>query len=174
MKILELKKIDSTQKKALQLAEKGEKAWTVVLAKEQEFGIGRKSDFWYSPKGGLYFSIILPEKKIEDLEILTNLAAFLISKIIFEEFGEKPFIKFPNDVYLRGKKIAGILTQNVICGRKKISVLGIGLNTNIKNFPANLKEKATSLLLKFKKEVDNKKFLKRIIGDLKKALREIS
>ena len=112
----------------------------------------------------------MPEKKVEDLEILTNSAAFLISRIIFERFGEKPFIKFPNDVYLRGKKVAGILTQNVICGRKKNSVLGIGLNTNIKKFPANLKEKATSLFLEFKKEVGNKEFLRRIIEELKKTL----
>ena len=177
MKILKYEKVLSTQPIAIELAKKGKEPWTIVLAKEQKRGIGRKlgleKDFWYSPKGGLYFSLILPPKKIKDLEILTNLASFLISRIIFEEFGEKPLIKFPNDVYLRGKKVAGVLVQNVISGKNLISVMGVGVNTNIKEFPEQLKQKATSLLIEFKKEIDNEKFLKKIVKELKKVFSQI-
>ncbi len=172
MEILEFEKIDSTQKKAIELIKKKKfKPWTVILAKEQTAGIGRKGNFWYAPKGGLYFSVILPQTKIEDVEILTNLAAFLVAKIIFKKFGQKPFIKFPNDVYLRNKKVCGILTQNIVFGKKIISVMGIGVNTNIEKFPPNLKRKATSLFLEFKKKIQNKKLLKEILQQLKKVLK---
>jgi len=174
MKILEFEKLDSTQKIAKELAEKGEKEWTVILAKEQTQGIGRKGDFWYSPRGGLYFSVILPQAKIEKLEILRDLTPFLISKVIFEEFKIKPFIKFPNDIYLNGKKIGGIMLQNIISPQKQISILGIGLNTNIKEFPEDLKDKATSLLIELKKEVSNQKILEKILKEIKKTFDKIT
>lgn len=174
VKILKFKKIESTQERAIKMVKKGTRPWTIIWAKEQTKGIGRKGDFWYSPKGGLYFSIILPKTKIEDVEILTNLTAFLVSKIIFQEFGEKPFIKFPNDIYLRGKKLAGILIQNIISGKEIKPIVGIGINTNIKSFPEDLKEKATSTFLEFKKKANNQKFLEKIIWEIKNSLKEIS
>lgn len=177
MKIIKFEKIDSTQKKAKEIAAKKEtKPWTVILAKEQTRGIGRKGNFWYSPKGGLYFSIILPKSKIEDLQTLTILAAFSVAKIIYENFKTKPFIKFPNDVYLNGKKICGVMMENIVgeCGEVKFSVMGIGLNTNINNFPKDLKETATSLKIEFKKSIANEKFLSEILNELKEQLKNIS
>ncbi|MBC7073786.1 biotin--[acetyl-CoA-carboxylase] ligase [Candidatus Parcubacteria bacterium] len=175
MRIFKFKKIDSTQKKAIEMIKTQKaKPWTVIFAETQKKGIGRKGNFWYSPKGGLYFSIILPPTKIEDVEILTNLAAFWISKVIFEKFHCKPLIKFPNDVYLNGKKVAGILTQNLIFGKKIFSVIGIGINTNIEHFPDDLKEKATSFFLEFGKKINNENFLKEILKEIYKGLRKIN
>lgn len=175
VKILEFKKIDSTQKKAMEIAKKEPIPWTVILAKEQTQGVGRKGEFWYSPKGGIYFSIILPKSDIKDLEILNFLAAFLIGKIIKENFNLEPLIKLPNDVYLGGKKIAGILTQNVFEGKEiKCSVMGIGINTNIENFPEGLKDYATSLEIELGKKVENEKILKEFLEELKEKFKEIS
>jgi BirA family biotin operon repressor/biotin-[acetyl-CoA-carboxylase] ligase len=175
MRILRFGKIDSTQIKAKELAKKGEKPWLVILAKEQTAGIGRKGNFWYSPKGGLYFSVILPKSAIEDLQTLTILAAFSIAKILKERFNLEPFIKLPNDIFLGGKKIGGVLTENIILGNEiKSSVMGIGLNTNIEEFPEDLENIATSLKIELGKEVDNEKILKQIIEGLKEQLKTIS
>jgi BirA family biotin operon repressor/biotin-[acetyl-CoA-carboxylase] ligase len=186
MKILEFEKLESTQKKAKEIAKEAE-PWTVVLAKEQTGGYGRKGNFWYSPRGGLYFSVILPnphtkqiygvgaKTKIEDLQILTILAAFCVAKILKEDFKLEPFIKLPNDVYVNNKKICGILTENIISGKEvKNSIIGIGLNTNIEDFPEELKEKATSLKRELKKEVEGRKILEKILKELKNYFLEIT
>jgi BirA family biotin operon repressor/biotin-[acetyl-CoA-carboxylase] ligase len=170
MKILEFEKLESTQKKAKEIAKEAE-PWTVVLAKEQTGGYGRKGNFWYSPRGGLYFSVILPKTKIEDLQILTILAAFCVAKILKEDFKLEPFIKLPNDVYVNGKKICGILTENIIFGKEvKNSIIGIGLNTNIEKIPRDLENVATSIKIELKKEVNNKELLKKILEELKEKL----
>jgi BirA family biotin operon repressor/biotin-[acetyl-CoA-carboxylase] ligase len=174
MKILEFEKLESTQKKAKEI-EKEVEPWTVVLAKEQTLGYGRKGNFWYSPRGGLYFSAILPKTKIEDLQILTILAAFCVAKILKEDFKLEPFIKLPNDVYVNGKKICGILTENIILGKEvKNSIIGIGLNTNTEKFPEDLENIATSIKIELKKEVENRKLLKKILEELKEKLKIIS
>jgi BirA family biotin operon repressor/biotin-[acetyl-CoA-carboxylase] ligase len=175
MRILKFKKIDSTNKKAKELAKEGFEPWTVILAKEQTGGYGRKGNLWHSPKGGLYFSVILPKLKIEDLEVLTNLAAFIVAKILKENFEIEPFIKLPNDVYLEGKKVCGILVENVILGGEiKNSVIGIGLNTNIEKFPKDLEKLATSIRIELGKKVNNQKILNKILNELKEKIKAIS
>jgi BirA family biotin operon repressor/biotin-[acetyl-CoA-carboxylase] ligase len=174
MKILEFEKLESTQKKAKEIAQIAE-PWTVVVAKEQTAGYGRGGNFWHSPRGGLYFSAILPETKIEDLQILTILAAFCVAKILKEDFKLEPFIKLPNDVYVNGKKICGILTENIIFGKEvKNSIIGIGLNTNIDQFPEGLKEIATSVKIELNKKVENGEILKKILNEIKEKLKIIS
>jgi len=173
MEIIKFEKIDSTQIFAKNL--KTPEPWLVVLAKEQTTGRGRGRDFWYSPKGGLYFSVILPKSNIDDLQTLTIISAFIIGKYIKEKFNLEPFIKLPNDVYLNGKKVAGVITENVIEVKEvKFSAMGIGLNTNIARFPKDLENTATSLKIELGKEVDNEKILKEIIEGLKEQLKVIS
>lgn len=175
MKILKFKKISSTQEKAKELTKKRVESWTIVLAKEQTKGIGRKGNFWYSPKGGLYFSIILPKSTLEEIELLNILAAFVVAKVIKEEFSLEPYIKLPNDVYLNNKKICGILTENIILGEKvNFSIMGIGLNTNICKFPQELKNKATSLRIELGKRVNDQKIFEKIIEELKGLFLKIS
>ncbi len=171
MEIKKYKKVSSTNV----LAKKApNKPWLIVLAEEQTAGYGRKKDYWFSPKGGLYFSIILPKSNIEDLQTLTLLAAFAIAETIKENLRIKPFIKLPNDVYINNKKVAGILTENVVGKDVKFSVMGIGLNTNISKFPKKLEGSATSLQLESKKKINNKKILVEIVKKIKKQLEIIS
>jgi len=190
MIIKNYKTLKSTNLKAKELAKKGADPWTIIVAQEQTGGYGRKKTAWSSSKGGLYFSIILPKSDIDDLQTLTVLAAFICAKTIKENFNLEPFIKLPNDIWINGKKVAGILTENVIGvsasptptlsktegdGKDvKLSIMGIGLNTNIKKFPKDLENIATSLKIELGKEVDNKKILKQIIKGLKEQLRTIS
>ena len=173
MKILEFEKLESTQKKAKEIAKEAE-PWTVIVAKEQTLGYGRKGNFWYSPKGGLYFSVILPKTKIENLQILTILAAFCVAKILKEDFNLDSFVKWPNDVYVNGKKVCGILTENFFLGDKiQFSIVGIGLNTNIENFPEDLQKKATSLKIELQKSVNQEEILKKILKELQELLGKV-
>ncbi|HNY36261.1 MAG TPA: biotin--[acetyl-CoA-carboxylase] ligase [Candidatus Pacearchaeota archaeon] len=174
MQIEKFKSISSTNKKAKEMSNLGVAPWTVVVSEVQENGYGRKGEAWYSPKGGLYFSIILPRGNIDDLQIITILAAFIVAKTIKESFNVEPLIKLPNDVLLNGKKICGILTENVIGSDVKLSVIGIGINTNIESFPLELKDIATSLKMELGKEVDNTELLEKIITELKNQFKIIS
>jgi len=172
MKIKKYKKIPSTSILAKEL--KRPEDWQILWAQEQTDGYGRKKDYWFSPKGGLYFSIILPKSKIEDLQTLTILAAFIISKTIKKKFNLEPFIKLPNDVYVNQKKIAGILTENVVSSKVKFSIMGIGLNTNIDRFPKELENTATSLKIELGRKVENEKLLRQIVKRIKEELKTIS
>ena len=174
MIIKNYKTLKSTNLKAKELAKKGAEPWTVVVAEEQKAGYGRKGAAWLSPRGGLYFSIVLPKSNIDDLQTLTILAAFITAKVIKDNFGLEPFIKLPNDIWINGKKVCGVLTENVIGKEVKLSVMGIGLNTNIEKFPEDLENIATSLKIELGKEVDNKKILEQIVEGLKEQLRTIS
>jgi len=172
MKLIKYGKVFSTQLLAKKI--KNPRTWLVLLAKEQVAGYGRKGAVWFSPKGGLYFSIILPKSKIEDLQTLTILAAFVVAKVVKENFNLEPLIKLPNDIFINEKKIAGILTENVVGKDVKLSVIGIGLNTNIEKFPKDLENIATSLKIELGKKVNNEKILKEIIKGLKEQLKTIS
>ena len=192
-KIRKYKTLSSTNSKAKDLAQKGADPWTVIMAEKQTGGYGRKKAVWSSPRGGLYFSIILPTKSkvaetsshlpprsaqlrsvIDDLQTLTILAAFICAKTIKENFNLEPFIKLPNDVWVNGRKVGGILTENIVGKEVKASVMGIGLNTNIRKFPKSLENIATSLRIESGKEADNQKILKQIIKGLKEQLKTIS
>jgi BirA family biotin operon repressor/biotin-[acetyl-CoA-carboxylase] ligase len=174
MIIKNYKTLKSTNVKAKELAKKEAKPWTIIVAEQQTGGYGRKKTAWSSPKGGLYFSVILPKSNIDDLQTLTILAAFICAKTIKDNFSLEPFIKLPNDVWVSGKKVAGILTENIIGKDIKLSVMGIGLNTNIEKLPKDLENVATSLRIELGKKVDNKKILGQIIKALREQLRTIS
>jgi BirA family biotin operon repressor/biotin-[acetyl-CoA-carboxylase] ligase len=168
------KTISSTNQKAKELAQNGAGPWTVIVAEKQTQGRGKKKSPWYSPLGGLYFSVILPKSNIEDLQTLTILAAFIVTKTLKENFGLEPLIKLPNDVLLHGKKIAGILTENVVGREVRSSVMGIGLNTNIESFPRELEKTSTSLKMELGRKIDNNLILGEILKGLKEQLKTIS
>jgi biotin-[acetyl-CoA-carboxylase] ligase BirA-like protein len=171
MRIEKYKKVTSTN---ILAKEKEHEPWLVIWAEEQTAGHGRKKDFWFSPKGGLYFSVILPKSTMEDIQTLTILASFVVAKVIKENFGLEPFIKLPNDVYVNHKKIAGILTEAVVGSEVRFSIMGIGLNTNINGFPKKLENTATSLKIELREKVDNKTIINQIVEELKNQLKIIS
>ena len=180
MKIERYKKISSTSEIAKNLKPK---PWTIILAEEQEKGYGREKREWFSPKGGLYFTVVLPKIDIDDLQILTLLAAFSVAQKIKEKFNLETFIKIPNDVLIfskpasqkpKLKKICGVLTENVVGRDVKFSIMGIGLNTNIKSFPEDLKDVATSVEIETGRKTNNEKILLEIIDEIKNNLKTIT
>jgi BirA family transcriptional regulator, biotin operon repressor / biotin---[acetyl-CoA-carboxylase] ligase len=120
-----------------------------VFAEAQTAGRGRRENRWSSEPGhDLLFSVLLrPEVKMELWPRLTTLAALALCKAIEEVTSLQPAIKWPNDVYLQGRKTAGILAETHTGSGGAFMVLGIGLNVNTKSYPAELQEIATSVLL---------------------------
>lgn len=131
-KVLVKGEVDSTNNVAKALAIEGEPEGTVVTAIKQSGGRGRTGRRWESPEGGLYLSIILrPELPAQDLTLLTVLSCLPVAQAIEEVCKVVPRIKWPNDVRVDGKKVAGILTE--VCyrgGEPRFMVLGIGINLN--------------------------------------------
>ncbi len=129
-KIIWLEEIDSTQDflKSSYL-----KSGTVAVAKRQHKGRGRSGNTWISQEGGLYFSILLNQDDIASIYHIPLIMGLAISRFL-ENMNIDTFIKWPNDVFCRGKKICGILTENT---KGKI-IIGIGLNVNQTGFPDNL------------------------------------
>lgn len=113
-----------------------------VIAKEQTGGKGTNNRKFYSPKGGLYLSVKLPLNLTgEDFLLLTPLVAVITANAIDKIAGVKTEIKWVNDIYLNGKKLGGILCENLISNGVSQVVIGIGVNVLKQAFPPlNLNE----------------------------------
>lgn len=127
--------IDSTNTQCKRLAMDGAADGTVVIAEQQTAGRGRRGRSFQSPQGlGLYLSILWrPRCRPEQLLPLTSLAAVAVSRAIERVTGEVAFIKWPNDLLLHNRKIAGILTEMALegeSGQIDYVVVGIGINVH--------------------------------------------
>jgi BirA family biotin operon repressor/biotin-[acetyl-CoA-carboxylase] ligase len=124
--------IDSTNRFAKQLAAEGSGHGTVVIASHQSQGRGRLGREFSSPKGGLYMSIILrPKCKTEDALLITSAASVAVARAVEKVCNLELGIKWVNDLFYKGKKVCGILTEGVIdfeAGSLSSLVVGIGLN----------------------------------------------
>jgi len=140
----------STNEDALQAAAAGAPEGSVFLAEEQLAGRGRGGHAWHSPRSyGIYCSIVL-RPSLSPAEILPlSLAAGLAAQSAVEQVtGLACDLRWPNDLLVNGKKFGGILAEmNAEPTRIRYLVVGIGFNVNQTEFPPDLRESATSLLL---------------------------
>lgn len=132
------------------LARDGVREGVVVFAESQTKGRGRLGRKWISPeRKGLWFSVLLrPDLRPQETTQLTVAAATALRRAIKAETGLKPEIKWPNDVLIGGKKVAGILTElSAELDKVRHVILGIGVDVNLGagELPAELKKTATSL-----------------------------
>jgi BirA family transcriptional regulator, biotin operon repressor / biotin---[acetyl-CoA-carboxylase] ligase len=139
-----LRSTASTMRDAAALALRGEPHGTVVVAEEQTGGIGRHGHMWHSEHGtGLYFSIILRlPLTAEMLPVLTMALGLAVQSAVDRSAGVSCDLRWPNDVLLNEKKVAGIIVQSADHGAL---IAGIGVNVNQTIFPADLRSIATSL-----------------------------
>lgn len=133
-KIIHLESVDSTNNYAANLVHQGDYAHgTVILSDDQFLGKGQRGSEWLTKKGeNLTCSfIICPDKlSVDDQFYLTCLVA-LSTVDTLKDYGIDASIKWPNDIYVKQKKIAGILIENFLQGNLiKTSIIGIGLNVN--------------------------------------------
>jgi BirA family biotin operon repressor/biotin-[acetyl-CoA-carboxylase] ligase len=131
-KVLFKDEVVSTNDLAKAMAMEGEEEGVVVVAKVQIAGRGRLGRSWSSPPGGLYLSIVLrPPVSVGDMLLLTVLSSVPVAQAIEELTGHEARLKWPNDVEVEGKKVAGILVESASkSGTVGFLVLGIGINLN--------------------------------------------
>ncbi len=150
-------RLDSTNSRVKELAERGEPEGTLVVAEEQTAGKGRRGRDWSSEPGvGIWMSLLLrPEMRPQEISCLTLVTALAVAEGIRWACGVSTQIKWPNDVILHGKKLCGILTE-MSSERDYIHyvVVGIGINANTSVFPEDIGKKATSVRLETGEKVD--------------------
>lgn len=162
MKKIYFDNIDSTQSYAKDKAKQGIKN-EIYIAKEQMNGIGRNGHTWFSNYGGLYFSFITDSYS----DIYTITIGVAVHKALEELYGIKAKIKWPNDLIVNNKKIAGIICEKL----NDLVVVGIGINTNFEEEKLEeLSNIATTLKSTFNIEINNDILLDKIIENINKLI----
>jgi BirA family biotin operon repressor/biotin-[acetyl-CoA-carboxylase] ligase len=152
-------------------ARDGVKEGVVVFAESQTKGRGRLGRKWLSPSTkGLWFSVLLrPSLRPQEATQLTVASATALRRAIQNQTGLKAGIKWPNDILLNGRKAAGILTEMAAeVDRVKHVILGIGVdvNLNVGDFPADLRKTITSLKIEMDKPVSRSELAVEILREL--------
>ncbi|WP_339137105.1 MAG: biotin--[acetyl-CoA-carboxylase] ligase [Candidatus Electrothrix sp. GW3-4] len=142
--------LESTNTLAVNMAEQGAEHGTIIHADKQTGGRGRGGRRFESPAGGLYFSLILrPEFELADLPLITLAAGTCLCLCIRDVVSVPVMMKWPNDLYLHERKLAGILTESgpIRRGKATFVVIGVGLNllTTPEHFSPELSRKSISL-----------------------------
>ncbi len=143
-----LPSVDSTQAEALRRWKANPGQPIVVRADTQTAGIGRDASPWQSPKGGLWFSIALPmSRPTAHYADLTPPLAEAVATTLHNQFALQTKVKWPNDVLIEGRKVAGLLASAELGAGPPAVIIGVGINAN---FPAsslgnNLRLPATTL-----------------------------
>ena len=156
----------NTELKQLQQKEKLPEG-SIVIANYQTQGRGQAGNTWFSDKGcNLLFSFLLYPKLIAANRqfILSRIVSLTIKKVL-DRYLDDITIKWPNDIYWKDKKIAGILIENTLMGQKiNSSIIGIGLNVNQDEFPSELPNPVSMKMLTGK-EYNRDKLLSLFFGE---------
>jgi BirA family biotin operon repressor/biotin-[acetyl-CoA-carboxylase] ligase len=145
--------VDSTNRLARELGRRGGKDGLVVLAEEQTAGRGRRERRWVSPSAkGIYLSALLrPAASVAEAGPAAQLVAGIAVAETLAIYADRPMmLRWPNDCYLGGRKMAGVLVESEITGGTlDFLVCGIGINVNHEesDFPADLRTRVTSLCM---------------------------
>jgi BirA family biotin operon repressor/biotin-[acetyl-CoA-carboxylase] ligase len=170
--------LDSTNTRARELAESGAAEGEIVIAESQTQGRGRLGRRWESPPlSNLYLSIILrPGLPPKHAPQITLAAAVALVETVGSFLPRPPVIKWPNDILIDGKKLAGILTE-AACDTECVQyvILGIGLNLNYRaeTMPQTLRQRATSMADRAGENLSRETVLVRLIHDLDRCYGEL-
>ena len=125
--------IDSTQSQAMKMVNESKKEGTIIIAEKQTGGRGRTGRQWISPKGGIWFSIILhPKFDISNTTLFPIASSLALSIAIQKTCKISTELKWPNDLTIKGKKLAGMLIDASFESNKiENLVLGVGINFNV-------------------------------------------
>ncbi|HEU6447091.1 MAG TPA: biotin--[acetyl-CoA-carboxylase] ligase [Verrucomicrobiae bacterium] len=153
------------------LARDGVREGVVVFAESQTKGRGRLGRKWISPtRKGLWFSVLLrPNLRPQETTQLTVASATALRRAIVAETNLRPEIKWPNDILLDGKKVAGILTEmSAEVDKVRHVILGIGIDVNLDSseLPADLKKTATSLKIESGEKISRAELASAILREL--------
>ncbi|MDO9036502.1 MAG: biotin--[acetyl-CoA-carboxylase] ligase [Methanoregula sp.] len=142
---------------------------TVIIAEEQSGAVGRMGRAWISPGGGIWITIILkPGIPVDHVFMITMAGSIAIARSIRREFELGALIKWPNDIFIGNKKVAGLLLELAAeADTVHYCLLGIGVNVNVplSNFTPALQKDITSISAEVGHEVDRSAFLARILKE---------
>lgn len=141
---IDLEVCNSTNDEAARYARAGASHGTVVIADRQEAGRGREGRAWASPLGGLYMSAVMrPPLPLADVPPMTLAIGIAVCDAA-RAFGARAVLKWPNDVLVGDKKLAGILVETQSQGGKLDSVI-VGVGVNLEIVPSAVADRATAL-----------------------------
>jgi len=141
----------------------------VIIAEEQTGGVGRMGRAWVSPSGGIWVTIVLkPHVPIDHIFMITMAGSIAVARAIRKEFDLGALIKWPNDIFIGNKKVAGLLLE--LSAEADIvhhCLLGIGIDVNVPldSFSPALQKQITSISAEVGHEVDRASFLARILKE---------
>ena len=173
--IFKFESVTSTNDIAINLIKEQQKETGWVYADTQTKGRGTHGKEWVSDKGNLFGSIFFPLKNnYPSFNEFSTINPIIISDVI-EHFCEKKNInlKFPNDIFVNGKKICGILQELITSNSKKFLIIGIGINI-VSNPNINNKYQATNILLETKKKPQIKEMIDLIISSYEKFFMDLN
>lgn len=166
--------IDSTQSEIWRRIDKNNiEDGTLIFADIQTCGKGTHGRIWHTDeKNNIAFSFFIEMNcDIDNLNGLTVEIAKTIKGILESKYGVEIQIKEPNDLYIRGKKVGGILTETKILSKKvKYLVIGIGINTNKQQFTNAIENIATSIKKEFEITIDTKEFITEFCNRFEKQI----
>ncbi len=173
-KIVYAYEVSSTMDVARELAEKGIRA--IVIAEKQTAGRGRLSRAWKSDLGGLWITLILFNKRpLKSALGFPFLSALAVAKALKETYNLSSSLKWPNDVLLQDKKVAGILLE--LKGETDLmnyALIGIGVNLNNKVSQEPFEQRAISLSEYLGKQVDRFAFLRSLLQNFEALYQKLS
>jgi BirA family biotin operon repressor/biotin-[acetyl-CoA-carboxylase] ligase len=141
----------------------------VIIAEEQTGGIGRMGRAWVSPSGGIWITIVLkPGIPIDHVFMVTMAGSVAVARAIRKEFDLGALIKWPNDIFIGDKKVAGLLLElSAEADTIHHCLLGIGIDVNVplNQFSPALQKEITSISAEVGHEVDRAAFLARILNE---------
>jgi BirA family biotin operon repressor/biotin-[acetyl-CoA-carboxylase] ligase len=165
--------VGSTNDVAAGLANAGALEGTVVVAESQTAGRGRLGRVWCSPPGaGLYLSVVLRPRGLasdsaQHASLLTIAAGVAVAEGVQAATGLEADLKWPNDLVVENRKLAGILTEAVIrTGELEFAVVGIGVNLREGAYPPDVARRATSIEAELNRHIDRGQLVVEILAAL--------
>jgi len=169
-RIHHFREISSTMDAARELAKRGAREGTIVIAEAQTRGRGRLSREWLSPEGGIYFTLILRPRISPAYAPRINLmAGIAVAVTIKELYGLKAELKWPNDVLIEGKKVCGILAE-MDAETDVLNFVNVGIGINVNTSIPRFEKTATSLKDALGREISRKEFLSALVVEIERWL----
>jgi BirA family biotin operon repressor/biotin-[acetyl-CoA-carboxylase] ligase len=141
----------------------------VIIAEEQTGGVGRLGRAWVSPAGGIWATILLkPKIPLDHLFMITMAGSVAIARAIRKEYGISALIKWPNDIFIGDKKVAGLLLElSAEADDVHYALLGLGIDANVSldELSSNLRDTVTTLQAEVGHEVDRVALLARVLRE---------
>lgn len=156
---------------------KDERDRIVVVAETQRCGRGRLGRRWVSPRGGLWFTVVLrPPTGPHESARLTLLMSSAIAMALKDKFSLDAEVKWPNDVLVNGRKVCGILAEACIKEETvRFVVLGVGIDANVdlESFPSDIRGEMTTLKEELLYEIDRDRLMVKILHNFEERYKKL-